>query len=73
MGDIGTGNACNTIAGLQVSDRLYYEEAQKLWASKSKEQENETTNRRFNELWTRIHDIEHLLQAAFRHIEELKK
>ncbi len=66
-------NCANTIGGLELSDRLYYAEAQKIWQSKTKQQECELIDRRFAELWERMRDTEQLLQAAFRHIEELKK
>lgn len=66
-------NCANTIGGVELSDRLYYEESQKIWQSKAKEQEREIIDKRFSELWERMRDTEQLLQAAFRHIEELKK
>lgn len=64
---------CNTIGGLQSSDRLYYEEAQKLWASRAKVQEEGEISRRFNEVWDRLFHLEQMLITAYRHIEELKQ
>ncbi len=70
---IDCANTVNTLGGLEHSDRLYYTEAQKIWHSKTKRQERSEIDKRFAELWERLHDQEQLLQAAFRHIEALLK